>query len=100
MLAWPPSSDEEGTSLCACAGSGVRFLGAFIVFSPAVTAVLISRITVGGGVGAWTTGASAAVPLSGAKFARTSTGATTAPAHQTRPPAKPTRGGNPRATPG
>src|SRR6266568_6641751 len=52
---WHPSYDEEGRSPCACAGCGVRFLGASIVFSPAMMAAFISLMTVGGAVGAWAT---------------------------------------------
>src|SRR5258708_26817496 len=85
-LAWHPSLDEEGKSPCACAGSGVRFLGARIVLSPAMMAVFISPVTVGVAVDAWTTVASAPVPTSDGRLPRTSTAATTAEPDNTRPP--------------
>src|SRR6266481_9365178 len=60
--AWHPSYDEEGRSPCACAGCGVRLLGACIVVSPARMAACISLVTVGVAVVAWMTVALAPVP--------------------------------------
>src|SRR5258708_37433463 len=76
-LAWHPSLDEEGKSPCACAGSGVRFLGARIVLSPAMIAVFISPVTVGGAVEALRAVASAPVPTSGGTVRSTTNPATT-----------------------
>src|SRR5258708_12127110 len=86
-LAWHPSLDEEGKSPCACAGSGVRFLGARIVLSPAMMAVFISPVTVGVAVDAWTTVASAPVPTTDGRFPTTTTPPTTPAPAKPRPPA-------------
>src|SRR5580700_755682 len=76
-----------GTSPCACADCGVRFLGASFVFSPAMMAAFISRTTAGVAVWAWTMVAARPVPTSGGGFAMTTTAASTAVPDKTRPPA-------------
>src|ERR1700729_172702 len=76
-----------GTSPGACAGSGVRFLGASTVPRPAMMAAFISRVTAGVAMDAWTTVAARPVPTSGGGFAMTTTAASTAVPDKTRPPA-------------